>query len=78
MLSEINHTEKDKHHVISLLWNLKTNKQKPSSWIERIDGWLPEVGVGVGELSEGGQNVQTFSYKVSQSWGYNVHHSDFS
>jgi len=31
MLSEINQTEKDKCHMISLIWNLKTKTKQPDS-----------------------------------------------
>ena len=33
-------------------------------------------GCWVGELGEGGQKVQTSSYKMSKLWGYNVRHGD--
>lgn len=32
---------------------------------------------GVGKMDENDQKVQTSSYKISQSWGYNVQHSDY-
>ena len=35
-------------------------------------------GWGVGEMGEGGQKVQTSSYKINKSWGYNVQHGDCS
>ena len=28
ILREVNHTQKDKHHMISLMWNLKKNRYK--------------------------------------------------
>ena len=35
-------------------------------------------GWGVGEMGEGGQKVQTSSYKINKSWGCNVQHVDYS
>ena len=26
-------------------------------------------------MGKGGQEVQTFSYKISESWGYNISHA---
>lgn len=53
MLSEINHAETDKYHVISLMQNLnktkQTNKTAIDSWTLRSDWRLPWGGVGVGE-----------------------------
>ena len=55
------------------------NKTEPNPQIQTTDWWLPEGrGVGVGKMGEGGQKVQTSSYKINKSWGYNVHHGDFS
>jgi len=37
------------------------------------DWWLPEAGQeGLGEMGEIGQNVQTFSYKTNEFWGWNA------
>ena len=44
-------------------WNVK----KPNSKKQRSDLWLAE-----GKLSEGGQKVHTFSYKISS----NIEHGD--
>ena len=33
-------------------------------------------GWKVSETGEGGQNVQTSSYKIDKSWGCNIQHSD--
>ena len=39
--------------------------QRYREQIQRTDLWLPEVAEGgVGEMGEGGQNVQTFSSKI--------------
>ena len=32
----------------------------------------------VGELGEGGQKVQTSSYKLNKFWGHDVQHDDYS
>ena len=34
--------------------------------------------LGVGKTGEGGQVVQTSSYKINKSWGCNVQHGDYS
>ena len=47
----------------------QTNSQK-----KRSDLWLPEAGGGQGELDEGGQKVQTSSYKINTYQGCNVQH----
>ena len=40
--------------------------------------WLPEVGGGVGEMGEGGQKVETSSYKINKFWEYIAQHGDYS
>ena len=41
--------------------------------------WLPEVGGGRwGKMGEGGQKVQTSSYKISKSWGGHVQHGNYN
>ena len=37
-----------------------------------------KMGWGVGKMGEEGQKVQTSSYKINKSWGYNVQHGDYS
>ena len=37
-----------------------------------------EKGHGVGKMGEGGQEVQTSSYKINKSWGCNVQYNDYS
>ena len=37
MLSEINHTEKDKHHMISLIWESKNQMDKHNNRNKLID-----------------------------------------
>ena len=39
----------------------------------RTDWWD-----GVVKMGEGGQKVQTFSYKINRSWAYNVWHDGYS
>ena len=52
ILSEINHTEKDKYHMISLIFEIKKKKKKTNEQnitiikIQRLDWWLPD-GKGV-------------------------------
>ena len=35
-------------------------------------------GWGVDKMGEGGQNVQTSSYKIKRPWECNVNHDDYS
>ena len=39
---------------------------------------LPEMGVVLGKMGEGGQKMQTLNFKVSQSWGCNIQHGNHS
>ena len=32
----------------------------------------------MGEMGEGAQMVQTSSYEINKSWGWNVQHGDYS
>ena len=32
----------------------------------------------MGEIGEGGQKIQTSSYKINKSWACNVQHDDYS
>ena len=53
--------------------------KKTNKLTETDDLWLPEVeGWGEGELEEGGQKVQTSSYKINKYYGCNVQHGDYS
>ena len=64
MLSDINQTKKGKYCMMSLICGIKKHK---NSQVWKTDWWLPQVGgCGVGELEEGGQKVQTSSYKVNK------------
>ena len=56
--------------------NKQPNKQNP----ELKDCWLPDLGGGwmVGEMTEEGQKVDTFSYKINKFWGSNIQHGDYS
>jgi len=66
MLSEINQTEKDKYHVISLLCEIQKQKTKQTHRKRVARGW------GVGKMDGSVQKVQTSSYKKTKSWGFNV------
>ena len=79
MLSEISQTEKDKYCMISRIYEIYKNqkKEKPNSWKKRL--WLPEVkGRGEEELEEGGQRVQTSSYKINKYQECNAQHDGYS
>ena len=68
MLSEISQTEKDKHHVISLICGTK-NKQT-HRYRQQVGGCQRQ---GVGEKwVKGGQKVQTPSYTINKLWRCNV------
>ena len=76
MLNEINQIEKYRYHKNSLIygiWKTKNENKKQANkqtWAhgyrEQIGGCL-RLGVGMGEMGEGGQKVQTFSCKISKS-----------
>ena len=73
MLSE--KPEKNNYCIISLMWNVKPTKiiEKDNIFVaSEMWGW------SVVELSEGGQKVQTFSYKTNKYWEYNVQHDDYT
>lgn len=64
MLSEVNQTEKDKNHVISLMWGLKQkatneqikrNKQKTPRYRQQNGGSHRDRGWGKDELGKGSQ-----------------------
>ena len=72
MLSEISQTEKDKYYVTSLVCGIKRNSQ-------RLDLLLPKLGHRVEKkLDQGGQKVQTSSYKIKKHQGYNVQFDDYT
>ena len=60
MLSEINQTEKDKYCMISLICGIQ-NKTKPNLIEKEI-----KFTAARGKLDEGGQKVQTSSYKINK------------
>ena len=68
-------SQKDKCEL-TFMWNLK-NKTL-SSYIKNRLVVARGKGWGVGEMGEGGQKVQTSSYKINKSWGCNVQHVDYS
>ena len=54
----------------------QTNQKNNQRYREQISGCQrQEVG---DEMGEGGQNLQTFSYKINKSWGCNIQHGDSS
>ena len=73
MLSDISQTKTDKYHVIHLCVKSKqTNKHNT----QLIDTENIRVVAGVWRcgVDEGGQKVQTSSYKVNAPWGCNAWH----
>ena len=56
MLSEVSQTEKDKYHMISLIWGIQKNK----TYREQIGSCQRGGVLGCGRMGEGGvQEVQT-------------------
>ena len=68
-----NKTEKGKYRVISLIY-LESNKTQTHR--NRIDWYLP--GDRAWGKGEGGQKVQTSTYKMNNFWGPDAQHGDYS
>ena len=72
MLSEISQTEKDKY-IITYRWNLKKERT------HRNRGYSSGCqGLGVREMGDVIERVQTSSYKTNKSWGCSVQRGDQS
>ena len=73
ILSEVSQKEKDKYHMISLIWNLTNGTNEPfyrketNSWAWRTDLWLPSQrgrewdGLGVWD-----QQIQTTAFVMDK------------
>lgn len=49
------------------------NKQKNPQLLEtKANHWLPGAGDGGKEMSDSGQRVQLFSYKMNKIWSCNI------
>ena len=76
--SKWNKPDRERHilYALTYIWNLnKQTKNQAHKYREQIGGW---GGVAVvGKMGEGGQKVQTSSYKINKSWGCNVQHGDY-
>ena len=74
MLSERNQTEKDKYCMISLICGIQKQNQNKTKLIEKEIGLVitRNRGQGDGGMEEGGQNMQTSSYKINKYQGGNV------
>ena len=59
--------------MISIICGMK--KKKAHRYKEQIGG---SQRLGLGEMGEGGQNIQTSSYKIIKSWGCKIQHVDYS
>ena len=79
MLSEISQTEKEIPYDLTYMLNLnnKRTKNQACRYREQIGG-CHRQGMGVSEMVEGSQKIQTSSYKISKSWGCNTQHCDYS
>ena len=53
--------------------NRQTNSEKEIRFVV-----TKGMGLGEGELEEGGQKVQTSSYKINKYWGCNVQHDKYN
>lgn len=53
-------------------YKIDKHKQKAWAYRNRTDCWE----LGVGEMNEGGQKVQYFSYKINKSWRCHAQHDD--
>ena len=58
---------------------MESKKGKKNKLIDAENRFVVARGGGgqVGKMGEGSQKVQTSSYKISKSWGYNVQHGDY-
>ena len=59
------------------MWNLK-EKKKTKNILDIENKLVVARGQVVGKMGEGGQKVQTSSYKINKSWGCDVQHGDYS
>ena len=50
---------------LTYMWNLNKNQKHQAHRYREQIGGCQRQGVGVGEMGEGRQKVQTFSYKIS-------------
>ena len=70
LLSEVSQTEKDKYHMISLIymWNIKnkTKQTKNNTEIKLVVA-REEVRGNMSEIDEGDSEVQNPSYKIYKS-----------
>ena len=69
MLSALSQTAKHKYLRDHLYVESLRKRKKPHRYIEQTGGCQRRE---VGEKAESGQKVQTSSYKINKSWGYNV------
>ena len=60
------------------MWNLKQKKSHRAHGYREVVGGCQKGQVGRGEMSKGGQKLQTSSCKISKSWRYDVQHGDYS
>ena len=67
MLIKISQIEKNKYQMISLMWNLKHKTTHQAHRCREQIGGCQRWGVREGRIGEGGQNVQTSSYKTNIS-----------
>ena len=60
------------------MYNLENDNNKNKLTDTHSSLVIPEEGLRVNEMSEGGRKVQISCYKMSMSRGFNVQHRDYS
>ena len=71
ILCEVSQKEKEKHHMISHIWNLVYGRneliyiKETKSWTWRTEFWLPKVGKRE-RLGVGGYQMQTIASRVDK------------
>ena len=69
MLNEVGQTEKDKYHMISLIWNLNKQAKNANLYLENILVITRSERWKLDKMVWGGQKVQTSSYKINKFFG---------
>ena len=64
-------------YYLTYIWNLikQNNNNKPQIHRKKLT-FVGTTGGSVGELDEGSETVQTFSYEMSEYWACGVRHND--
>lgn len=78
--AKLNKSAKDKYRMISLICALWKKQKQKSKLKDTENRWVVSAlgDLGVSEMGEGDQNLQTSSYKMNKACGCNVQHGDDS